>query len=97
MNGELTPQQVTQLKRHRAQVNGLLRTCRACGCDDEEACEGGCSWLLLDLDTPSGICSRCAELVGYNVRALIALGTPGGPTLRELLPGPYGRMVADAR
>jgi hypothetical protein len=31
------------------------RTCRFCGCSDEKACEGGCSWVDLDL------CSACQE------------------------------------
>ena len=29
------------------------RTCRACGCTDLHACEGGCWWIGADL------CSRC--------------------------------------
>lgn len=29
--------------------------CRACGCTDLHACEGGCHWVEQDL------CSRCAE------------------------------------
>ena len=32
-----------------------LRTCRVCGCTDDEACEGGCTWVEEDL------CSRCAQ------------------------------------
>jgi len=32
------------------------RTCRVCGCTDEDACEGGCEWVEDDL------CSRCAEV-----------------------------------
>lgn len=31
-------------------------TCRACGCTDDHACEGGCFWVEDDL------CSQCAEL-----------------------------------
>jgi hypothetical protein len=31
-----------------------IRQCRACGCTDEYACEGGCSWAQEDL------CSNCA-------------------------------------
>lgn len=31
-----------------------VRTCRLCGCSDDRACEGGCSWVSADL------CSRCA-------------------------------------
>ena len=29
--------------------------CRVCGCTEEKACPGGCSWVEVDL------CSRCAE------------------------------------
>jgi len=29
--------------------------CRVCGCTDEEACEGGCTWVEPDL------CSSCVE------------------------------------
>jgi hypothetical protein len=31
------------------------QTCRECGCTDERACEGGCSWVEEDL------CSACAD------------------------------------
>lgn len=31
------------------------RACRACGCTDHRACEGGCSWVAADL------CSACQE------------------------------------
>lgn len=31
------------------------RRCRICGCTDDEACEGGCSWVEEDL------CSTCAD------------------------------------
>ena len=32
-----------------------VRTCRVCGCTDEHACPGGCSWVQEDL------CSACQE------------------------------------
>jgi ParB/RepB/Spo0J family partition protein len=32
-----------------------VQACRECGCTDEEACEGGCSWVEADL------CSACVE------------------------------------
>lgn len=32
----------------------LFRQCMGCGCTDEHACPGGCSWV-----TPR-LCSRCA-------------------------------------
>jgi hypothetical protein len=38
-----------------------LRTCRGCGCTDLHACPGGCAWVLLDVEIPTGICSACAE------------------------------------
>ncbi len=50
--------------RHDARVDELrarvepVRTCRACGCTDDRACEGGCSWIAQDL------CSRCAVITG---------------------------------
>jgi len=31
-----------------------VRSCRECGCTDDKACEGGCSWVEVDL------CSACA-------------------------------------
>lgn len=43
-------------QRHRRPRKGLLvQTCRACGCTDMRACEGGCYWIEPDL------CSACAE------------------------------------
>ncbi len=33
-----------------------VRTCRECGCTDERACPGGCSWVEEDL------CSACAKV-----------------------------------
>jgi hypothetical protein len=32
-----------------------VRRCRVCGCTDDRACEGGCSWIEADL------CSACVE------------------------------------
>jgi len=33
---------------------GLMK-CKYCGCTDDHACEGGCSWVAKD------VCSKCAE------------------------------------
>jgi ParB family chromosome partitioning protein len=33
-----------------------VRTCRECGCTDDEACEGGCSWV----EDPEGIGDLCS-------------------------------------
>ncbi len=65
------------------------RTCRGCGCTDKCACPGGCSWVLLDIDEPSGICSVCAEALEWNPTILVNVGV-GGMTaddIREQLRG----------
>jgi len=35
--------------------------CIGCGCDDDHACEGGCSWLRIDRDEYVGVCSSCPQ------------------------------------
>jgi len=36
-----------------------IRTCRSCGCTDDQACFGGCWWISDD----EGLCSACAPAV----------------------------------
>lgn len=36
-------------------MTGELQVCAECGCTDDWACPGGCSWFAVDL------CSRCAS------------------------------------
>jgi hypothetical protein len=43
--------------------------CRECGCTDERACPGGCSWVEPDL------CSACVEAAGDDA---------GGELLEDL-------------
>jgi hypothetical protein len=38
------------------------RTCQSCGCTDDRACEGGCSWT--HTDPAVDLCSRCAVAAG---------------------------------
>jgi hypothetical protein len=38
-----------------------MRTCALCGCTDERACEGGCSWVTEDRNDGGNCCSKCAE------------------------------------
>lgn len=55
----------------------MKRICRGCGCTDDHACateDGPCSWVLLDIPTPSGFCSSCAEDVEWNVEELAKYG-----------------------
>lgn len=35
-------------------------TCIACGCMEDNACEGGCAWLAVDKKRNAGVCSECA-------------------------------------
>lgn len=59
---------------------GVVFTCRGCGCgcDDNHACIDGrgrpCSWALLDIETPTGVCSTCAERNHWHPFALAAMG-----------------------
>jgi hypothetical protein len=50
------------------------RTCRGCGCTDRMACPGGCSWVLLDISQPGGICSTCAEDMEFEPRFMAFVG-----------------------
>lgn len=48
---------------------GNVNVCRVCGCDDDRACivDGvPCHWVVLDIDTPTGIYSACAVKVGWQ-------------------------------
>lgn len=54
-----------------------IRVCRGCGCDDNHACLGGCAWVLLDVKTPTGVCSQCAIDLDWSSRALITVGIHG--------------------
>ncbi len=39
-------------------ADSIVRVCRACGCTDAEACDGGCTWVEDDL------CSACLDETG---------------------------------
>lgn len=64
-----------------------LRYCRGCGCDDNHACtvtvtdaqdrvigEQPCCWIMLDVDTPTGVCSACAVEVEWDGQMLVLMG-----------------------
>jgi hypothetical protein len=54
-----------------------VRTCRCCGCDDNNACVdefGPCAWVLLDVATATGICSRCAVDMEWHPALLASVG-----------------------
>ena len=58
---KMTKPLLAHLRSEMADINHKLlgtfevRSCRVCGCTDEHACEGGCTWVEEDL------CSACAE------------------------------------
>ena len=35
--------------------------CIGCGCNDDYACNGGCSWIRLDRKAGLGVCSECGH------------------------------------
>lgn len=48
--------------------------CKHCGCTDEQACVGGCSWVLV-LNKDVGVCSNCLikpKQLGKLVESLIS-------------------------
>ena len=42
--------------------DGATGFCRVCGCIDDQACPGGCSWA----DSEQTLCTRCEEHVGNS-------------------------------
>lgn len=38
-----------------------IATCIGCGCDDANACEGGCGWISVNRETQRGVCTRCPQ------------------------------------
>lgn len=54
------------------------RFCRGCGCTDNHACiddAGPCGWFVLDVGTPSGVCTRCAAELDCNPVLIDTVGT----------------------
>lgn len=38
-----------------------VAVCACCGCTDLRACQGGCSWLAVNRDDGTGVCSNCPK------------------------------------
>lgn len=38
-----------------------IATCIMCKCSDDNACPGGCSWILVSYEHHIGICSNCLK------------------------------------
>ena len=45
-------------KKYFKEIVANERVCKVCGCTNDNACKGGCSWVAADL------CSHCAEKKG---------------------------------
>jgi hypothetical protein len=41
--------------------NRDIAVCAGCGCTDLRACAGGCSWLAVNRDDGTGVCSNCSK------------------------------------
>lgn len=37
--------------------------CALCGCEDDNACEGGCCWV----NSKRTLCSSCADMLGFDI------------------------------
>lgn len=77
--------------------------CRACGCTDERACEGGCAWVDVDHTLCStcaarALASRGAQVLGNEIGGLLrqAFGDVGG-IISDALGGLLGRRVQPTR
>lgn len=42
-------------------VSPLEAVCVGCGCSDLHACSGGCSWLAVNREDGTGVCSNCGK------------------------------------
>jgi hypothetical protein len=38
-----------------------VAVCAGCGCTDLRACPSGCSWLAVNRDDGTGVCSNCPK------------------------------------
>jgi myosin heavy subunit len=55
VNPETAPPADKHPQEENEEAGQKVRTCRVCGCTDDNACPGGCSWVEDDL------CSACAD------------------------------------
>ncbi len=86
--------------------------CIGCKCTDSWACDGGCSWLIVDYKIGKGVCSSCPEKVEAfkkkygkgEKRRLVPLQFKPVPTskaakrrIKKLLAAAGGRQVKRKR
>lgn len=57
-----------------------IHACRVCACTDDNACEGGCSWVRVEPNGPP-LCSECDGTEGDVIEAtrrIASLSRRGG-------------------
>jgi hypothetical protein len=69
----LAVEALMQLAVDIVEAGGLNRSCRVCGCTQEHACPGGCSWVEFDL------CSVCDARLKARARAVYKGSVFPGP------------------
>lgn len=69
-------------------MTARVTTCRVCGCTDERACAGGCSWIQ------SGLCSACLGEVRRAACPETSCGVKAGAKWCRRPSGHSGPMVA---
>jgi hypothetical protein len=70
--------------------------CIGCGCTDQCACDGGCSWLARYGD--AGVCSRCKQAIGpWDAGARLVGWYPDIPAGEALLVQVGGRAAREYR
>jgi len=60
-SGMLTPDELAQARRVELEEIAEQARCEVCGCMEENACEGGCSWVPELLLQGRYVCTRCYE------------------------------------
>jgi hypothetical protein len=80
-------------------MTDAVRSCRVCGCTEDRACEGGCSWLPIPHDS---LCSACAPAQAHVVSMTIddrgrSVATCECGWTENAIRTTGGRMVLDKR
>jgi len=61
-------------------------TCTNCGCTELRACPGGCSWLGVNHQDGTGVCSRCPKhLTAWRAQQADQTAQTRDASQRELL------------
>ena len=50
----------------------IVPCCRVCGCTDDRACDGGCSWVTVEKGSPP-LCSFCSGTADDAIEVLIRI------------------------